>query len=236
MLIVTLLVMLLASVTQSTFGFGFALLAMPLLALFFDLKMVTPLVALCAATNALMIVSSSWRSIDVSAAWKLIISAAIGIPFGLQVLLLAPASWAKNALGVLLIAISLYNLIRPQLPYLKNPYWAFPVGFVAGILAGAYNTGGPPIVIYGTMRHWPPPKFVATLQGYFLPTGLFVLVGHALSGLWTASILQTYALSIPVLFVGFFTGRFLNRRIPPQKFATLLYSGLIGLGLLLLFS
>jgi uncharacterized membrane protein YfcA len=228
--------MLLSSITQTTFGFGFSLLATPLLALFFDLKTATPLVALCAVTNALLIVSSSWRSIEVSSAWKLIVASIFGIPVGLQILLLAPSDWARNALGLLLIAISLYNLIRPQLPYLKNPYWAFPVGFVAGILSGAYNAGGPPIVIYGTMRRWPPARFVATLQGYFLPAGMFVLIGHALSGLWTEPILHTYALSIPMLLMGFFTGRFLNRRIPARRFAALLYVGLIALGLLLLFS
>ena len=78
-----------------------------------------------------------------------------------------------------------YNLLRPGLPALRSEAWAYPFGFAAGVLGSAYNTGGPPVIIYGTMRRWPPAHFRATLQGFFLFTNIFVLVGHGLAGLWT---------------------------------------------------
>ena len=46
-------------------------------------------------------------------------------------------------------------------------------GFFAGILGGAYNTNGPPVVIYGSLRKWSPATFRATLQGYFFMAAFF---------------------------------------------------------------
>ena len=105
---------------------------------------------------------------------------------------------------------------------------------MAGVLGGAYNTNGPPVVIYGALRRWPPERFRATLQGYFLPTGLLILTTHGLAGLWTPQILQLYGLSLPLILTAIFLGGKLNQRISPGGFERLIYLSLLGLGFLLL--
>jgi len=55
------------------------------------------------------------------------------------------------------------------------------MGFIAGIIGGAYNTGGSPVIIYGNCRWWPPNEFKGNLQGYFLVTGLVIMLGHQIS-------------------------------------------------------
>jgi uncharacterized membrane protein YfcA len=117
---------------------------------------------------------------------------------------------------------------------LRNQHWAYLFGFVAGILGGAYNTNGPPVVVYGTLRRWPPVHFRATLQGYFLPTGFLILAGHALGGLWTRQVWQMYIFALPLIFVAIFFGGKVNKRIRPERFSQLLYIILIILGLLLI--
>ena len=232
--LLTLTILFVSTLTRSTFGFGDALIAMPLLSLIIGVQTATPLVAFVAPTIALTIVWSNWRSINLNATWRLIISSLIGIPVGVLVLKTAPEEIVKSFLGLAIILVSLYNLAKPRLMTLTQQKWAYLFGFVAGVLGGAYNTNGPPVVIYGALNRWPPERFRATLQGYFLPTGLFILVGHGLGGLWTVQVLRLYALALPVVLIAILLGGKLNRRISPGRFEKFIYMTLVGLGLLLL--
>ena len=231
---ITLAILFSAALIRSTFGFGDALLAMPLLTLLIGVQTATPLLAFVGPTIAITIVWRNWRSIDLKATWHLIVSSLIGIPIGVLILKNAPDDVVKFVLGVSIILISLYNLTQPRLMTLPQRRWAYPFGFVAGVLGGAYNTNGPPIVIYGALRRWPPERFRATLQGYFLPTGLLILVGHGLAGLWTRQVFQLYALGLPLILTGIFLGGKLNRRIPAGRFEKFIYIALLALGFLLL--
>lgn len=146
----------------------------------------------------------------------------------------APDVWVKGFLGLLLITYGLYSLTRPTLPLLQRQRWVYVFGFVSGILGAAYNTNGPPIVIYGTLRRWPPEHFRATLQGYFLPSFIFIAISHWLGGLWTLDVLQLYTLALPLVLTAIFLGGKINQRIPAGRFERLLYGALVILGILLL--
>jgi uncharacterized membrane protein YfcA len=218
---------------RSALGFGDALIAMPLLAMVISLQTATPLVAFGASTIAFTILLSDWRSVDFRVAWRLIISTLIGIPIGLFFLKTAPESIVKAVLGVVLIAFGLYSLIRPRLPTLHNEKWAYVFGLVAGILGGAYNTNGPPAVVYATLRKWPPERFRTTLQCYFLPTGLTILIGHGLTGLWTPTVLRLYMISLPAILLAIFLGGKLNKVLSGGQFSRAVYAFLVITGLLL---
>ena len=102
--------------------------------------------------------------------------------------------------------------------------------FIAGILGGAYNTNGPPAVIYGMLKGWPPERFRATLQGYFLPTGLVILLGHGAAGLWTGLVLRLFAFSLPALFLGVWLGGKVHRRVPEKRYRQVVYASLVIMG------
>ncbi|MFQ5856424.1 MAG: hypothetical protein ACE5LU_12350, partial [Anaerolineae bacterium] len=73
----------------------------------------------------------------------------------------------KRLLGLILIAYACYTLAHPVTPRLSSRRWVYPVGFVAGCLGGAYNTPGPPVIVYGSLRQWPKQEFRAMLQAFF---------------------------------------------------------------------
>ena len=219
---------------RSLFGFGDALIAMPLLAVTIGIQSATPLVALLANTFALAILLQSWRSMQISSAWRLIVSSLVGIPLGIWFLKGSHEDLMRLILAVLIMGFATYNLLKPQLLSLKNEKLAYLFGLVAGVLGGAYNTNGPIVVMYGTLREWEPDKFRATLQGYFFPTGLLTVIGHGVSGLWTGPVLRLYLLALPLTFVGFLLGSRLNRAVPQQKFERYVHIFLLVLGAYLL--
>ncbi len=105
---------------------------------------------------------------------------------------------------------------------------------MAGILGSAYNTNGPPIVVYGALCRWPPERFRATLQCYFFPTGLVILLSHGLAGLWTRDVLQLYGAALPVIMLAIWVGQKLNHIVSQQRFERLVYTFLVIIGLLLI--
>lgn len=227
-------VLFLSTLSRGLIGFGNALVAMPLLALFVPIEIAAPLVGLANLTSITIVLAGSWRSVDLKAAWRLVLACLIGIPIGLYFLKAVNERTVRIALGAILVVYGLYYLISPRLPYLKGERAAYPFGLLSGILAGAFNANGPPIVVYGTLRRWPPESFRATLQGVFLPTTGMVVAGHALAGLWTADVLKLYAYSLPLMLLATLVGIRFGKRIPKEQFHRIVYGFLVAMGVLLI--
>lgn len=231
--LLTILILFGGTLVHSTLGFGLALVSMPLLALVIDLRTATPLVAFVGLIIEIIILWQSWREVELLSLWRLIGGSILGIPIGLFVLILAPEAWVKAILGILLILFSLYNLLRPRLITLARQQWAYLFGFASGILGGAYNLTGPPVILYGTLSRWSPIKFRANMQSYFVPVTGFIFLGHGLSGLWTMEVLRLCAWTLPLALVAIVVGAKLNQRIPVAQFERLIYGTLIILGVLM---
>ena len=218
---------------RAVFGFGDALVAMPIVAMIAGLKTASPVVALISETISLAILLPNWRQLHVGSAWRLIAGAFVGIPIGLLLLKGVHEAPLKLVLATVLIGFSIYSLVKPVLPTLRSERWSYAFGLAAGILGGAYNSNGPPVVVYGALRKWPPPVFRATLQGFFLASGVGVLIGHCSAGLWTRRVLTTYGLAVPVVLLSVCLGSMLSRRIPAERFVRFVYVLLIFVGALL---
>jgi uncharacterized membrane protein YfcA len=220
--------------TQATFGFGSAVIAMPLIALAMGLKIATPLVALGMLLTNICILFLDWRQINWRATWRILLASTLGMPFGLLLIVHAPASLAKGILGIILIGYGLYSLLPTRLPEIKSENWAYPFGFLGGVLGAAYNVNGPPVVIYAALRRWKPDRFRATLSGYFLPSGLLVAIGHGLSGLWTLQMWKLLLYSLPGILLAIWLGNRWNKRLDPGKFDRYIYTLVIVMGILML--
>jgi uncharacterized protein len=225
-----------ATLIRSAFGFGEALIAVPLLAFCMPIQIAAPLAVLVSITIAAVVVIQDWRHIYVRSAGWLIFSTLFGIPLGLLLLTHSPEHLVKGLLGglILLFAVfCLFGKLRLQLHH-DSRAWMLTCGFVAGILGGAYGMNGPPLVIYGTMRNWTAQHFRATLQAYFLPASILGMCGYFCAGLWTRTVTHDYLLCLPVMFPAVFLGRAINHRLSSATFSRYIYAGLAAIGLALM--
>jgi len=227
------LIVFISTLIRSTLGFGNALIAMPLLVLLIGVKEAAPLVALAGLLIALIMLIREWRDL----AWKdtlvLLISSVLGLPLGLFLLEALPENIVQIILGLILISFGIYNLAGIKLPVLENRYLAVPFGFLAGILGGAYNANGPPIVIYGVMRGWDKAAFRASLQGFFFVSSVMIVAGHGLSGFWTDQVLRAFSISIPVIVAAVLLGEWIAKKITQGNFNRVIYSFLILMGIMM---
>lgn len=225
-----------ATLVRSTFGFGEAMVAVPLLAFVVPLTVATPLAVLLSVTVALIVVVQDHQSIHVKSALWLLAATLPGLPVGLLLLKFGHQTPLKGALGVVIFGISVFSLSgrMPTHPRFERRPWLMGFGFCAGILGGAFGMNGPSLAIYGAMRGWTPQQFRATLQAYFLPASLLALFGFGAVGVWSHEVTRYYRLSLPVVLPAVFLGRAINRRLHGITFRKYVFSGLALIGLLLL--
>lgn len=234
-LVALIAILFLAIFTQSLTGFGSALVAMAVLPTLLGLQVAAPLVALVAATAELILLFRFRRALALRPIWRMAVGAVVGIPLGIFALRQVNEKITLTLLGVLLIGYALYALFNFKLPILAQPRWAFVFGFVAGALGGAYNTSGPPAVVYADTNRWSPAEFRANLQAFFLLTDVLVVATHGVSGNLTGQVLQLYLLALPIIALGIWAGRYCERFINPARFRNLVLYLLIILGVRMLF-
>lgn len=101
-----------ATLIRSAFGFGEALVAVPLLALLIPVEVSAPLAVLVSITVAGVVLLQDWHHVQVRSAWRLVLATLPGIPLGLVLLTAAAERVVKAVLAVVIIAFSAYCLAR----------------------------------------------------------------------------------------------------------------------------
>jgi uncharacterized membrane protein YfcA len=140
-----------------------------------------------------------------------------------------------TVLGVVIFVYALYALLNIKMPELASPLWAYAAGFLAGILGGAYNTSGPPVILYGNCKRWPPLEFKGNLQGFFIISSLFVALGHAAGRNFTQPVWEYFLWTLPAIGAGYIAGTYLDRYLNPEIFRKVVLVLLILLGMRLIF-
>jgi len=220
--------------TQSLTGFGVALVTMALLPSLIGLQVATPLVALIGIALEVLMLIRYRASIRFKSILALIVSSAIAIPVGVVYLRRLDELVALFILGLILVLFAAYALIGYRLPELSHPAWAWLFGLVSGLLGGAYNTAGPPVIVYGNCRKWSPQEFKSNLSGFFIIGSLVVVTTHWLNGNFTPIVWTTFLFSLPMLMIGFLLGQSMDRWLNPEIFRKIVLVLLVVLGLRLM--
>jgi uncharacterized membrane protein YfcA len=223
-----------AAVIQSFTGFGFAAIIMPLVTIVVGLSTAAPLVALAGLTVYTVMLIRYRQAINFREALRLIVASALGVPVGFWLLGNVSEVLIKQIMGIALIAYAAYALLRPTATRIPSQRWAYPAGFAAGCLGGAYNTPGPPVIVYALLQQWPRDEFRGVLQAFFFVNGVMVVTSHWLAHHMTTAILTLYAYAAPAILLGIFVGSRLDRRVDRARFRTVVTVMIMILGLFLL--
>lgn len=214
---VTVGVVLIASLVQSTTGFGFSLLAVPLL----SLAIPTEVAVVVAATLGTL--TSSAQAVgerahgDRPTITRMMVGAAVGAPFGLLLLTVATNRQLKFGLAAVIIAFLIINLRGITI---ERGSRAVDVvaGTISGVLNTSLSTNGPPLVMALHSRHLAPSVFRATISAVFAGTGVITLGLFLVSGHYGVDERQLLLVAIPAMVIGYWIGSRLRPRIDPLRF------------------
>jgi uncharacterized membrane protein YfcA len=216
--------------TQSLTGFGVALVSMPLLVGVMGLQAAAPLVALVGLTTEVFLLLRYRLDINRDRVVSLLIPSIIGVPIGVFALRELGEGVLIPILGVFILIYAIYALWNPAMPSPQGRKWAYGAGFIGGLFGGAYNTSGPPVIVYADSQKWQQSEFKGNLQGYFLFTTLFIVVGHILAQNYHQAILRQFLSSLPAIVLGVFAGLWLGGRLNAGLFRKVVLVFLLVLG------
>lgn len=220
-----------AAFVQTLSGFGFALVVMPLMTLVVGLRTAVPLVALTGLTLYTVNLIRYRRAVNVHQVLRLGAACALGVPVGLWVLVNVDESIVKLLMGLILIAYAAYNLARPTVLRLRSHRWGYIAGFIAGCLGGAYNTPGPPLIVYGSLCRWPKEEFRAVLQTLFFINAVLTVSSHYVAHHLTTAVLAFYPYAALALLLGVMIGSRVDAKLNRDRFRTIVTVMILLLGL-----
>ena len=235
-LILIILIALFGALVRTVFGFGEALVTMPLLALVgFKLQESTALIGALGLLVALPATIKFRAHIDFAVVRRLVTGSLFGVPVGILLIKMVDTSLVLHLLGLFLIgygSYSLYKIFRQRSgkPRLQANGWDYLAGLISGALGSAYNSHGVPVVIYGTLRHWPVEKLRGILQAHFVCVGMIVVVSQLASGFWTIKVVQLLLIIIPLLFIVIPFGNWLSAHVSRETLVKYIYMLLIIFG------
>jgi hypothetical protein len=223
------LVMALSAAAQAASGFGYALLAVPLLALLMNAKtavVTTGVVGLfLQSTMALRDHRSIQRASIVAAS----IGAFVGMPIGLLILDRVDERTLTVAIALTVLGFTAALASGMRVP--PGTGTDTVAGLASGTLSTSTGTSGPPLVIAFHAREMTPVAFRATLAAQFLIQGAASVVAFAVAGRVTAEVGWLALAGIPGLALGWMLGQRVFTRLDQPRFRQLVLAMLALSGL-----
>jgi uncharacterized membrane protein YfcA len=230
-------IVLVSALLQAALGFGFALIAVPLLMLVINPQTAVICVFLVASVASVLTLRATQGAVNVAEAKRLSIGAVLAMPLGVALLISAPSVVLRLLLGFVTIAAALWMLFGHEAPsddHVPNASLGYVAGAISGVLNTALSTNGPPLVVYLRHRGLSTEAFRSTISVVFTISNLVGLVLLAAGGAIHREALVLALLAAPFNVVGWLMGNAWSKHLAPHHFdrvvdVVLLASGVVVL-------
>ena len=219
-----------AAFLQSISGFGFSLLAMPLLSVFVDIHDAVVIATLCGIFTNAVHLKKDHHLVERSVARRISLSALIGMPLGVVVLSLFSATQMRVIIGAVTVVL-VFLMMRHFVLKVENTKVDIALGALSGLLATSVSTNGPPLVFLLQSKQLDPWRLRATLAYVFTVSGCASFVVLMMAGKGSVDAFQFALLSLPAMYLGTVIGRRTRNYVTQEVFTRLMYVLLLATAL-----
>lgn len=223
-----------AAAAQTVSGFGFSLLAVPVLAVLVGAKTSVVGAALVGLALTAVMATRDRGHIDRRTVRVVILASLLGIPIGLVIITHTTDTTLRALIAVVVLVFT--ALLWRGLTLPRSRSIDAVAGFVSGTLATSTGTTGPPLVIAFHGKGLAPAVFRATLAATFLIQGSLALVGFTATGQVTRDALIVALVGLPGTAIGFAGGQRAFDRLDHDRFRLVVLGMLTLSGVLALAS
>jgi uncharacterized membrane protein YfcA len=202
-------------------GAGAPVVAIPVMAAFYDVRFAVVMMALPSLiTNLVQLKKYHSAHLPEHFALKYGVCGAVGTFLGTAILVTLPVEALTLLIAGLVVAYILLRVARPgfQVGWAAARILVWPVGLVSGVLQGAAGLSAPVSVSFLNALRIPREAFIVTISSLFAGMGIAqvpALMGFGLLT-WDRMLLSLVAL-VPLM--GFMpVGNWLGKRLPPAAF------------------
>lgn len=219
-------VVFLASVLHAATGFGFSILAVPLLLLLHAPWQAVQLNLVLSIVLSLMLIPSTWAQVDLRLLQRLLLSSAVGAPLGLVLFMYGEADTFKTLIALVILLLT--GLLAWRLRFVRTPWRDGLSGVMAGAMTSAVGMGGVPLLVYFAAIDMPKATARATVLAFFSFIYSLALVlqiqfsAHPLQSWWLPAGL------LPAALLGVGVGKRLYLRLSQRVFNWAIYAVLLG--------
>lgn len=217
-----------AACAQMVSGFGFALMAVPMMGLVIDVKTAVVVSTICGTASNTYQAVFDRKHRDDRLVRTLLVASFAGMPIGLVVLNYVDVAVLQVGIGglvlVALVAVVRHSDGRKKASTALN--WIS--GFVSGVLATSTSTNGPPLVLLLRSRGLHPEVFRATINTVFSGVAIVSIVVFAAAGRVTSEVLVGALVAVPGLVIGMAIGARVRGLLPEKLFWRLVALVLAG--------
>lgn len=207
-----------ASFLQALAGFGFALLAVPLLTLSLPITVVVPAILILSTMTNLSVAVDKRKTLRLRDIAPLLIAGIIGIPIGVKLLVLINPDFLKILVGLIVVVTATCLYFDKKISF-RNKKLAFTItGLTSGIMGGSLSMSGPPIILFLTNEGYDRDTFRTNITFYGIITNLVAITSMQLSGLLTQQVWHVVAIGLLALATGSTLGILASAKINEQHF------------------
>lgn len=219
-----------ASMVQGSIGFGFALIAVPLLSLLLPLDTIVPVVVISSLIINIIIVLNSTQYLKINQINIMIIFGILGIPLGIYGLKNINPEILKRLIGIIITVTSIiiFKGIKIKFKNIKLSYGI--AGFISGVLNGSLSMSGPPIVLFFSNEGFDKNELRANIALYGIITNIITTILFYFSGLLNEDIIGILSFNIFALFLGSFAGVYFSSKIKDKHFKSIVLILLMVVG------
>lgn len=224
-LVAVFVIVFVAAVAQATTGFGYALIAVPLLTLATDPRTAVVGAAISSMLLTVALTVRERRFVRWSVTGWLMAAAMLGLPFGLLLLRHLPDRWLTALIALTSLAGTVVVWRRVRLD--PGRFTVGAVGVLTGVLTTATGTNGPPLVAAFQAMGYDASTLRATISAVFTGTGLVGLIGFFVVGEVTTSAGSVGLVGIPATALGWLVGNQVFARLDDERFRKVVLAGLV---------
>ncbi len=226
------LIMFIAATVQGISGFGRALIAAPLIALFTPADETVVIMIMLGFVGAIIMVLKTYRHLHLKRMIPMVVFGVAGSLVGIWILSVLPVKELKIIMGAFII-ISAVILATGFRIKIKNEKIAYSTaGFIGGLTNGAISFGGPPTVLFLQNMNEEKNVFRANLSFFFLVIGFVGSINLILNGMLTGALAaQGGILAVPTI-LGTLFGNFLSSKFHEEIFKKIVLVILFAAGIM----
>ena len=225
-------IFLFSAALQGLTGFGFSILAIPLITLFISPKTAVPILLIYSMIINIVVLYSARKAVNLKKIWILLAAGIITMPLGTHLLVIMNENLLKIFIGSMILIFGILLLIGFRKQFTNEKIAMLPVGMISGLLGGSISISGPPIILFLSNQEVDKYTFRGNLAAYFFILNLFTIPVYYLNGLLTKEVWNYSLTFLPGLMIGVVVGNLLSHKIKENHFKKITLILLIIMGLL----
>lgn len=233
-LIILVSIVLLASLLQTSTGYGFSIVGTPFLLLLYPAHTAIQInIVLSICLSAFMIFKIR-KEVDLSLLSRLIKGSLAGLIVGIFIYLFMDIERLKMAVGILIIVLTILLIFKLTIERTINR--DLTAGGISGLLTTSIGVPGPPLLLYFSGARIDKVTLRSTTLAYYLFVYVASLLMQITFGGTNKKVWIDSMIALPALFVGIFLGQLLFKWISQEVFRMITYVILIFTGIYLVIS